>query len=209
MPLAYLSVLEAQKRLLLLGFFTEETMPSTEKLEFFLEQIESRMDEWIGYRVASMEYSETVCSSDSTLALLTYYPLIAVNSVENAPGQPPRSLPLLDKMAIGDIRLIDLQYPHTCFKVLYNAGLQPVPKIFTDVAFEILAKVFELSAGSLAMLSQPVRDTEEISLPGGLKKKYKVGGSDRPSGNNGGTELDRLMLPLEQYKTQIFTTGSR
>lgn len=69
------------------------TVPSVEALSLALENIEVRIDGWLGYRAAPTCYVEKLTTNADGIALLRNYPVIAVEEValfgDATPGYDP------------------------------------------------------------------------------------------------------------------------
>ncbi|MBD1864255.1 MULTISPECIES: hypothetical protein [Trichocoleus] len=207
---------EARTKLIAAGIYTADNAPSVEILDSLLKDIATRIEQWLGYSPAPTGYIETLRTNSDGVALLRNYPVLDVQEIavfnDATPGYEPV---IISPNKIRGIwrqdRRIYLLSPLTSIRVTYIAGYNPLPKGFSQVAFQILkqvAKTGDLS-GDLSFLDEPVRDVSSISLPGGLSKSFRLGGSGGPKGGSGkdtgSTQLDRILGGLGSYRRKIIT----
>lgn len=216
----YLSPEKARLWLIGENLFTEETVPSLEDLADIILEIEDRIDEWLERRVAPTQYTETDVTNHKGIALMSHYPVLSVEEIALYPdaavgGTKPQ--PIEPGRILGiwrQDRRLYLWERGLVLRVRYTAGLDPIPRIFTTVAFEVLSRALQRSArGSLAFLELPFQEREvaSISLPGGLSKSFRTYRPSDPKGSGSGaggsiTELDRLLAPLAKYRYPVVTT---
>lgn len=216
--LVYLPVQKAQVWLMGANLYTAETLPASEELEEIVLEVEDRIDEWLGRRVAPTQYTENSVTNLKGIALLNQYPVLFVEEMALYPDQYVNAEPEpIEVSRIGGIwrqdRRLYLWGAGLAVRVRYTAGLQPVPRIFTLVAFAVLKAAMERSpTGDLSFLETPYQEREvsSISLPGGLSKSFKTYRPNTPSASGSGaggsiTQLDQLLAPLERYRYRLIT----
>jgi hypothetical protein len=218
MALAYLTAQQAIEQLTLLqpvyeltGFENSGLIemlldPANQStLELILRKLEERVDQWVGYRIAPTQYTESLgADALSPLACTSNYPIISIVNVQPIPNRLPYYLPTKDTCQIGGVRTINLLNPLTCAIVTYIAGYDPIPAIVGDCIFEAL--ILMIQSGNpvnFSLLDEAAKDVESFQLPSGLKKSWKV--SDSKVGQ---TNADRLFGPLREFKQALQTGGS-
>ncbi len=162
----------------------------------------------MGFRAAPTKYTEILTSNARGVVLVYQHPVISIEKVEcmlpHLVGKPEATL---DPRAVwAGKRTLAVGYGEGVnYRVTYTAGLDPLPKIFSDVIFNLLGKAFQ--AGGLNFLDAPVRDLTNVALPGGLSQTYRIGGSGGGQGGGGGgdTELGRALAPLMRYRRKVIT----
>jgi hypothetical protein len=198
----YLTPAEVRQKLISIGTYTVDTVPTLDQLTYLLEEIEERLDIWLGYHPGRKTYVEDYRSSQSGTVTLMQYPVIIVRRVEVYnnfdPSEPPMFVTenILSNWLQGT--LLKVEYPGTAVKVVYDAGYDPLPRRFKMAAFALLRKCLENTGltGDLSFLSEPIRDVSSISVPG-ISKSFRLGGSsNNGSGSSGGSVLDRQLASL-------------
>ncbi|HEY9747922.1 MAG TPA: hypothetical protein V6C63_04555 [Allocoleopsis sp.] len=214
--LPLLEPLEAREKLILAGIYTADNAPAVEVIDSLLKDIATRIEQWLGYAPAPTGYVETLRTNSDGVALTRNYPVLAVQEIaifsDATPGYDPVVIgPDRVRGIWRQDRRIYLNNPNTPIRVTYIAGYNPLPKGFSQAALQILkqvAKTGDLS-GDLSFLDEPVRDVSSLSLPGGLSKTFRLGGSGGPRGggskDNGATQLDRILSGLGSYRRKIIT----
>lgn len=209
--LGYLDATDARRRLILGGIFTEETCPRVEVLESVLEEVEARIDGWLGMRMAVTRYTETLRANDNGIGLTNQYPIARIISAESVAWQSVGlSVPTQPRAMVsweGAVRTVQVG---SCqqIRLTYEAGYEPLPSILVSIVYTILRRSAANGASiDLDWLDKPVRDAQSITLPGGLSKTFKVSSGSASAQDGAGTsELDRLMMPLSRYRRTILTT---
>lgn len=231
MAIAYLQAAEARSKLIKSGKFNELTAPGLADLEEVLEIIEIRLDSWLLYRAAPTDYVEIYKITDSGVVNLSNYPVLSVSSIvikSILQGQTDQAIPTSSMKSVwqsgrtlsfgipnrptfqfqlqpGAPGILPFRNANATLEVQYRAGLDPLPREFKLVVFSILMKALQESglSGDLSFLDTPTRDVSSLSVPGGLSKSYQLG---KPSGaGGGGSEGDRLMGLISQYRRMYFT----
>ncbi len=198
----YLTPVEVQQQLILTGAYTADTVPTLDQLNYVLEGIEERLDIWLGYHPGKKTYIEDYRSSRNGTVNLVQYPVILVRRVEvyNSfdPFSPPISITenIFSNWMQGTI--LQVGYPNTSVKVVYDAGYDPLPKRFKRAALSLCRKAIETSGltGDLSFLEEPIRDVSSISIPG-ISKSFRLGDSGKGSGG-GGSVIDRELASLKE-----------
>lgn len=218
MTLAYLTTEQALEQLTLLrpvyeatGFEYLELLdmlinPANQAtLELILRKLEDRVDQWVGYRIAPTQYTESLgADALSPLVVTSNYPIVSIVDVQPIPNRLPYYLPTKDTCQVGGVRTINLLNPLTCAIVTYIAGYDPVPSIVGDCIFEAL--MFMVQSGNpvnLNVLNDAASEVESFQLPSGLKKSWKV-----PDAKTGQTNADKLFEPLTKFRRAFQTGGS-
>jgi hypothetical protein len=205
---------------------SEEGITPPVNLLRLLRGIESRIDEWLNWRPALTRYVEYLTPNKSWhLYLNNYSPqsIISVKSrypsyIKNSPeaiaekeASPPDNEDTIYTLGVNafwdnDSRIRINPYRNAFpsyrqdfiqFEVTYYAGLDPLPRIFTETVYEVLLAAVE-NGNSLGFLHDPTSDTQSLSLPGGLSESKKLG--DTKSSNY----LERLLQPLSKYRRTLF-----
>lgn len=210
MTLAYLMASEARNRLIASGEYDDLTAPQASALEFFLEDIEIVLDEWLGYRAAPTDYVDNVPVNGKGSLVLPNFPVLSVTSGSllsaQSPGfqsqqQLPSAVPIQwtsgRVIVVGTPKLAGTATGRMMFQVAYRAGLDPLPGSFKLVTFQLL-KFLMSNGGDITAFDAPSRDVTSISVPG-MSKAFRVNGGS-PSEGSSGSQLDRLLTPIGQYR---------
>jgi hypothetical protein len=198
----YLTPTEVSQKLISIGIYTVDTVPTLEQLAYLLEEIEERLDIWLGYHPGRKTYVENYRSSQSGTVTLAQYPVLLVRRVEVYNNFDPSAPPMFvtDNILSNWLQgtLLKVEYPGTVVKVVYDAGYDPLPRRFKMAAFTLLRKSLENTGltGDLSFFSEPIRDVSSISVPG-ISKSFRLGGSsNNDGGTGGGSILDRELASL-------------
>ena len=220
-PLAY--VFPAELRQTLLGAAVPpEKIPGDEALESLLRSLEVRLDEWVGYRIAPTKYvKERPCQLNGVLTL-EHYPVLEIISVKRIMsgwlgGKDLK--PVLEEVEVFWAGGRNIRVPSVTrerYRTEYIAGYDPIPPIIKETLLNLLKAFFLNYQGNplavspsnlLAHLNTLTRDLTQVNLPGGISQTFRVGdpsGGGKKGGgkggDGGGTELDRALLPLLQFK---------
>jgi len=222
-PLAYVFPPDLRHTLLGAGM-PPEKIPGDEALEPLLRSLEVTLDEWLGYRIAPTKYiKERSCQVNGILTL-ECYPVLEIISVKRIKSQWTGKQGLqpqteeVDAFWEGGRNLKVPSITRERYRVEFVAGYDPVPPIIKETLLNLLKKFFLSYRGNpafvspgdlLAHLSALTRDLTQVNLPGGISQTFRIGnasggGKNRDggskSGDNGGTELDRALLPLLKLK---------
>lgn len=212
MPLAYLAPLEAQSRLIQRGLYTLGTVPAESTLEAALTDIESVIDDWVGYRAAPSDYTKVIKSDyDGILQLppdllsitrITASGLVYFNSAQ-------LEMPVPDPLATWDRQsFLNVGYPQTAITLEYRAGLDPLPWAFKIAAIELLANSVSSGRypGDLSHLNDRVQNVSSLSLKGISQSFSDPNATSKSTGVKAErTELDRLLINvgLAKYRRQV------
>jgi hypothetical protein len=219
-PLAYVLPEELRQTLLSAGL-PEEKIPGASNLEQLLRSLEVRVDEWMGYRLAPTRYiKERPCQTNGILHL-EYYPVLDVISVKRVvagflgTASPKPQLWDVPTLWEGGRNIKVPSQGRDRYRVEYLAGYDPIPPIVKETLLNLLKAFFVNYQGDpaiaspadlLAHLNTLTRDLTQVNLPGGISQTFRVGDpsgggkSGGGKGGDGGTELDRALLPLQKLK---------
>lgn len=210
MDAVYLDAIAAQQKLIDLGFFTAETVPNIAKIEHGLTIVETYIDQYLCYHAPRRTYTERLHANYKGILTLGEFPVLNVMSVIFLrPDLVPENLKPenIYSYYMGN-RIIETFYPGFYFEVVYEAGLDPLPPIMSNVAFDILRLL--LGDGKtpfgISTMMTPTRDISSLSLPGGLSKGWQTGklASDNKADEQfAGTEVGRILSLLARYKRNI------
>lgn len=212
MPLLYLQVEEARSRLVAAGDYTTETLPSNEALELVLESIEIKVEGWLGYSLPAQDYEEILKVSEVGTALMKQYPVIAVYDVDRVRDFHVEVDPEVKRVDMRSVwrqgatlHVGSFYDPDTPIRVRYRAGLDPLPRDIKPTFFQMLRVVLQKSGttGDLSFLDEPTRDTNSLSLPGGMSKGWQIGKANAGIDGLGETELDRILKSLSKYRRRF------
>ncbi len=213
----YISAAEARVRLIRTGAYTEADAPTEDALELVLEVIIARLEEWLNFSPVAQTYIETMQLGDRGTVLLTQYPVIKVINVwmqrkeivgDNNPLDPIE-IPAVWQPGSSRLLFGSLTSPSTGYrnpvKIEYRAGYEPFPKLFNLTIFSLLTKALQVTgtSGDITFLDQPVKDTAQISLPGGLSKSFFSPSGNSSKEGNGDSQLERALSPLGQYQRKF------
>lgn len=212
MPTAYLAPLEAQSRLLQRGLYTMETVPAEVALEAAIEDIESTIDDWVGYRAAPADYSK-IFQSDYDGIIQLPPDLLVINRI-TANGlvyfnSAALEMPVPDPLATWNRQsYLNVGYPATAVTVEYRAGLDPIPRAFKLATLELLTNSVKEGRylGDLSHLNERVQNITSLSLKGISQSMSDPNATAKSTGIKAErTELDRLLinLGLAKYRRQV------
>lgn len=220
LPLVYLLEDDA------ITLLEEDGLDVPDNLRRLLRGIETRIDEWLNWRPALTRYTEYLTPNQSLHLYLNHaHPksIVSVKSrdhrfiktseeaIAEKEANPPVNEDTEYKLGVhafwdNESRIRISSWHNTLnpyrrdffkFEVVYYAGLDPLPPIFSEVVYEILVGAID-NEGSLAFLYEPTSDTQSLSLPGGLSESKKL--SDTGSKN----QLERFLQPLQRYRKTLF-----
>lgn len=206
MALAYLLAEDARNKLIATEIYSEISCPSLSVLEAILEGVEAVIDGWIGARLAPTIYTETVRANPESVALTAQYPILRIISAEaidlSAIGAMGSNSPNPIVFWEGDVRVIGIGGALAQVRLTYEAGLEPLPTVIKQIAFQALSRALAKTgkSGDLSFLSDPVKDVASISLPGNVSKTFRSGAS---KDGQSVSQLDRLLEPLSKYQRKI------
>jgi len=212
MVLAYLQPSVARDRLIAAGIYSVELAPTSEALSWVLSAIETRIDGWLGQRMAPTDYTERLTTNSAGNVLLYHYPVLAVMGIgwyrDVIPGHESVPVQPIDIPSVWrQDRRLSLPLGNTPVQVTYRAGYDPIPAIVGMATWDLLTLTLKTTGttGNVGFLDEPVRDATSLSLPGGISKSFRLGGggSSDGGGSGGGTILDRTLSPLERYRRRI------
>lgn len=211
MPIAYLTPDAAQSRLIATGRYTADNAPTVEVLGWALEDLEVLLDGWLGFRAAPTQYKEKLSTNEKGIALMSYYPVVSVESVMvfqdyTAGVSSTPIIPLPVNSVWRQTRSLFLNMNNTPLEVTYTAGLDPLPRLFTQKMWALLLKVDEAGelGGDLGFLEEPAKDIASLSLPGGLTKTFRATGGSSGGGDGAPTTvLDQVLAGLDKYRQRV------
>jgi hypothetical protein len=216
MTLKYLVLTEVKAKLIDYNLATTATMLADSILTDTIEEIESRIDTYLGFSAGIKQYVEEKVSNEHGAIFLTKYPVTSIISV-NAylPVFPSNSLPSTPTQLFEAISLWDktntlyVGYEGVNCRVEYLAGdtdeelLAKIQRVAFAVLRQALANSLPGDFPTLDFLDEPTADETSLSLPGGLSHSMTLGqpsgGSDKGIGNKG-TAADRLFSSLSTYR---------
>lgn len=202
----YLDPADARADAIALGLYTEETAPTVEQFGVALDRLCTRMEQWLGRRIAIATYTRNLSSDRFGMIRLPVPHVQAVESVVMLMSQTQsKAIDLTDVIELWDgDRRIETGFPSTKFEVVFTAGLDPVPDAVLDSLFDLLLYAISRDATlrslDLSQLDRPDREVEQVSLPGGLSKKFAV-----PTPSEDGSEasvIDRILDSIAPYRRQ-------
>lgn len=213
---AYLMAESARTRLIATGVYTVESAPSVAAIADLLTSLEIRLDGWLGRRMAVEEYTERLIANSNGVALMRHYPVIDVLEAwwyrDAFPGHEQTGSPNPISVSTVWRQNRNLQFPlaGTPIRVTYRAGYDPVPPVFGQTMYQLLKVVISkggLDFSDLSFLDEPVKDVASLSVPGGISKTFRVGGSAAANGadssKDGSTILGRILAPLDRYRKRF------
>lgn len=194
----------ARAEAIALGLYTEDLAPDAARFAAILDRLATRMEQWLGWRVAIATYTRRLESDRYGRIRL---PVPRVQGVEHVillvPQMQGKPIELTDVPELWDSdRVICTGFPSAKFEVCFTAGLDPVPEEITDSLYDLLiyaiARDASLRSSDLSQLDQPDREVEQVSLPGGLSKKFAV---PRPASDDSNESvIDRLLEAIADYR---------
>ena len=199
------AITEAIKRGLL-----AEGFASTADVGLLITLIEIEIASWLGWSPVLTEYRETVLTTGAGACLTSAYPIVQLISITSKNSQHGFSGTPIDYAWSGSLRTISTGIPAEYVRLVYQAGLQPMPAIFGVVALNLCMKAIEndfLESGNLDFLSESNDRLKSISLPGGLSTSYQdIPQSSSQVSNPAGLRLiDKFLAPLMDYQRSIAT----
>lgn len=199
------AITEAIKR----GLLAEGAV-STAEVELLITLIEIEIASWLRWNPVLTEYHETVLTTAAGACLTSAYPIVQLISITSKNSQFGFSGTPIDYAWSGSLRTISTGIPAEYVRLVYRAGLDPLPAIFGVVILNLCMKAIEngfLASGSLEFLSESNDRLKSISLPGGLSTTYQdIPQSSSQVTNPAGLRLiDKFMAPLIDYQRSIVT----
>jgi hypothetical protein len=202
----YLTPEEARDRLLSSGRYEESTLPDAGVLGLLLEDIEERIDTWLGYHAPLTDYVEEYRVDPKGVVVLSGFPVASVRQVEilygietNNAEQSPTEIVTSGYWLRGNIVGLG-GCPGDRVRISYSAGLDPLPTRFKLAAYRLLLEVLEKdgTSGSTDSLDAIARPVTSLSVPG-ISKSFQLG-KDPDSGKPFG-EFKRIDEILSRLKT--------
>jgi hypothetical protein len=204
----YFDPTETQQRLVNLGFYDLNTVPTVEVIQYNLGLAENYIDEYLCYHAPRSTYTETLHANYKGVIVLSEYPVISIaqviclrpDIVPNPMAQEVTYSYHMGRRVVGGL------IPDVLYEVTYEAGYDPLPPIFQNVMLNILKKLLEQPHPSaIADLMIPSRDISSLGLPGGLSKGWQTGKltADNDGGQFAGTELGRILSLLKRYQRKV------
>lgn len=192
----YLTLEKAKQAIALYEF---DVSISDGKLAFLIDSIENRLDAWLDFCAAPKTYTRKARTNFQGILTLTETPVIEVVSLDcllpsftNNPLIAPSPVSGLwngsDRLATGA--------PNTYFEVVYIAGYDPIPEIFSQTIFDALAIAIqpENIASGLDFMSRPSVDITSLTLPGGVSQTFQVNKASSSTSTNEGRLFDKLAM---------------
>jgi len=204
--MSYLDPEVAQKRLITLGDRTPDTVPPIDAIQFMLEDIQYRIDNWLGYSMLPKEYvARLVPNHMGYLTINNQAPVIKVVEVKRI--HPVFGDAILTsaywtwdgKRTIEIIYVLGISSSGLNYEVRYQAGYYQIPPIFENIAFALLRHAVKNNCDTFS-LEEPTRDLTSVNLPGGMSQQFKLGENKNASL---GTWFERYVQPLGRYKQRI------
>jgi hypothetical protein len=204
--MSYITPEAVQKRLISLGDRTPETVPSFDAIQLMIDDIEYRIDTWLGYSPLPKEYHTTIIPNHigylninsqapptKVLEVKRIHPVFGGTTLTNAywTWDGKRTIEIIYVMGISSSGLN--------YEVRYIAGLKEIPPIFENVAFALLRHSVKNNCDTFS-LEEPTRDLTSVNLPGGMSQQFKLGENKNASL---GTWFERFVQPLGRYKHRI------
>lgn len=211
----YLDLGDAKTRLVEYGIYQNaQSLPADVVLTDIIEEIERRVDLYLGYTVGERDFTLKIEASIDGIIFLPHYPIVSVYSVRaylpeivSNNANSSESYSEISVWSKGNSIYVGQGYTH-CL-VRYRAGKedQSVLSAVKMVVFNTLKTSCQesLDVGGipdLSFLSAPTFDETSLSLPGGLSHSLQAG---TPSGQSRGipgkgTAEERLFSPLSSYR---------
>lgn len=196
---------EAIKR----GFLTEGSA-STADVVLLITLLEIEIASWLRWNPVLTEYHETVLTTTAGACLTSAYPIVQLTSITSRNSQFGFSGTPIAYAWSGSLRTISTGIPAEYVRLVYRAGLDPMPAIFGVVVLNLCMKAIEngfLESGSLDFLNESNDRLKALNLPGGLGTTYQ----DNPPPSNvvsnpiGLRLIDKFLAPLIDYQRSIIT----
>ncbi len=215
----YLDAETTIEKLIAMGLYTQQSVPSVEAIELVIEALSYKLDDWLGWRPYPTSYSETIQCGRTGILLLPQYPVISVEKVSvpvtslvGQPELPPAEIAAAwdrgQRIYMGRFRSLSsmVQIDRMPVLVEWRAGLSPVPKIFEVVMMGILVKVLQKGGvtADLGFIDEPYQEVVRIKLPGGLEKQFSDPGKQTTSDRGAiASNADALFAGLNNFKRRL------
>lgn len=164
--------------------------------EDLLLGIQSRIELYLGFCPLVTEYREKYMSNEQGCIALKKYPVISVLDTKvvrgRLTGRPFRINDAIAAWRGGTTVYVGSAY--TLIEILYEAGLEPLPQIFKEVARDLAIACVNPENTISESFQSPTRDITSVSIPGGLSQSFRLG-QTVPT-----TIFERICVPLEPYK---------
>jgi hypothetical protein len=216
MALNYLVLADTKAKLISYGIEAVD-LPVDPILIDTIEDIESRIDSYLGFFAGNRRYVEEKVSNETGVIFMTKYPVTSVVSV-NAflPVFPLGSQPTVPTQMFEAISLWDktnallIGFANVNCQIEYFAGdadedlLARVQRVAFETLRQALLNALPGEVPTLEFLNEPTADETSLSLPGGLSHSLTLG--QPGSGGNArgiagkGTVADRLFATLSTYR---------
>lgn len=201
--MAYLDADVARNRLIAAGLYTAETAPTEAWLAEIIADIQALIDDWLGQPLGIAEYKQNTVSNRHGSVRLHRTPVAAVKSVlYYIPHQPNRDpLPATPVNGAtpfwqpGD-NFIYTSMPYTSLEIVYEAGLDPLPRQAGMSVWQLLLAMDEaggLLSGDSGILIQPASSISSLSVPGGISKSWTRAAMPGAKEDKAFTKLDEVL----------------
>jgi hypothetical protein len=171
---------------------------SGETLGAYLADLDALLEEWLRWRPKRTTYTEEVVSNRRGKVVLPRRPVIEIKLVERIPrvysGQPaPSPKQSISYWKEGE-HIICTRFREESFKVTWDAGLDPLPRIFTSAAWQVLRSTIEQGdIGNFSLLGKPIKEVRRVRLLGNVETEYHQATTAKPSD---WTMLDEILHPM-------------